>query len=196
MPPLHKYPSRPIAAITISLMNQILFCLLSLFFFSSTSCQNTDGLYDERNYNEVGRDTTVGYLKIYHYKYDTSYTMWKHYIDTIANDNGFWVKRFYHNDLKDGPYESYSNGRLREKGFYRNGKRDGDYIEYQDSGRVDIRGQYRMGKKVGIWEDYYSDGVIFKRVYYSMNGQFQKQEIYHRKTGKLARTEYEESRDY
>jgi antitoxin component YwqK of YwqJK toxin-antitoxin module len=175
--------------------------MLSTCAFLFASYQTLDksltGLYDEKNYYEVRKDTSLGYAIVYHNKLDTSYNMRKNFFDSTYSDTSFIFSRFfYHNDVSEEPYEVYSHGELFYKGLKKTGKDDGEYVKYQDSGRVDIKGTYKLGKKIGVWEDFYPTGVLFKKVYYDNEGNFIKQEIFNRNTGALVRTEKIESQHY
>ena len=53
---------------------------------------------------------------------------------------------------KQGPWESFHyNGKLRQKGSYRNGLREGSWEFFYDNGKILSRGSYRNGIKVGLW---------------------------------------------
>jgi antitoxin component YwqK of YwqJK toxin-antitoxin module len=63
---------------------------------------------------------------------------------------------------KDGPFEDfYPNERLKSRGFYLNGKRDGDW-EFFDkySGDLLVTGNYKDGIKEGIWKEYLGDNRL------------------------------------
>jgi antitoxin component YwqK of YwqJK toxin-antitoxin module len=45
----------------------------------------------------------------------------------------------------------YITGQIKERGFYQNGKRHGNYVYYHESGRVLAQGQYFHDNKVGAW---------------------------------------------
>jgi TonB family protein len=65
-------------------------------------------------------------------------------------------------DLKHGEYQKQTkkNGIAFEKGFYKNGKRDGKWtIKLQGNSRVYSTGKYVAGKKVSQWS-YYYNGLI------------------------------------
>jgi antitoxin component YwqK of YwqJK toxin-antitoxin module len=50
----------------------------------------------------------------------------------------------------EGEYRScYKNGRLRERGAFRNDQRDGEYEAYDRDGRLREKALYRNGKLVG-----------------------------------------------
>ena len=55
----------------------------------------------------------------------------------------------FKNGKKEGPWVDYwSSGRLREKGDYKNGKREGPWVTYLHNGQLVDEGTYKNGKKV------------------------------------------------
>ena len=48
---------------------------------------------------------------------------------------------------------------LRGKGNYKNGKKEGEWVEYYHNGQLFWKGTYRNGKKEGLWVFYYKDGT-------------------------------------
>ena len=49
-----------------------------------------------------------------------------------------------------------------ERGFYKNGKREGSRESYWSNGQLSSKGNYKNGKMEGSWESYYKDGSIWK----------------------------------
>jgi antitoxin component YwqK of YwqJK toxin-antitoxin module len=73
-------------------------------------------------------------------------------------------------EIKDGPFEEfYPNERLKLRGFYLNGKRDGDweFFDEYEGGDLLVTGKYKDGIKEGIWKEYHrSDkGLHFQESY-------------------------------
>ncbi len=58
----------------------------------------------------------------------------------------------------------YENGKLKEKGHYENGLKEGPWIEYYESEYTEeyesFKGNYISGKKVGIWEWCWGGGEL------------------------------------
>ncbi|HEY1112826.1 MAG TPA: hypothetical protein VGE66_04675 [Chitinophagaceae bacterium] len=156
-------------------------------------------LYDERNYKEVSRGSyhelefVITYQNIYEPSY---YIRWVYPDSTYSDSSLMSFKYFYHNDVMDGPKESFTFGKLRARGFLKENKRHGAQVYINEDGYITKWEYYKDGKKSGVWESCNSEWRMYKKVYYDDNGQFVKQEIYDRRTGKLFRTEYEESRGY
>jgi antitoxin component YwqK of YwqJK toxin-antitoxin module len=51
----------------------------------------------------------------------------------------------------------YKNGQIKEKGSFKNDKRDGEYIAYYKNGRVKEKATYSNGKLVGKFLSFGSD---------------------------------------
>jgi antitoxin component YwqK of YwqJK toxin-antitoxin module len=62
---------------------------------------------------------------------------------------------------KDGPWVEYhDNGRLFQKGTYKNGKEHGPWVIYHGNGQLRTKGDYKNGKKVGTpWVEYNDMGT-------------------------------------
>ena len=55
----------------------------------------------------------------------------------------------FKNGKKDGPWVEYhDNGQLFGKGDYKNGKREGPWVTYLHNGQLVDEGTYKNGKKV------------------------------------------------
>ena len=75
-------------------------------------------------------------------------------------------------DTKHGEYskQTKKNGVAFEKGFYKNGKRDGEWtIKIQGVSPVYSTGSYADGKKVGLWTYHYDNKV--DQIYDHTNNQ-------------------------
>ena len=53
------------------------------------------------------------------------------------------------------------------KGNYKDGKKVGKWIWYQDDGTIEMEGNFKDGKTVGKWTWYYSNGQIKMEVFFS-----------------------------
>ena len=90
------------------------------------------------------------------------------------------------------------NGQLKWKGNYKDGKQDGERLEYDDKGQLEYKSNYKEGKKEGESLRYYENGQLYLKsnykdgkkdgetLVYNENGQFEKTKIY--KGGKLIET--------
>ena len=48
----------------------------------------------------------------------------------------------------------------KKQGSFKDGKRDGPWVEYHDNGQLNIRGIYKDGKRYGSWVGYYDSGQL------------------------------------
>jgi len=69
--------------------------------------------------------------------------------DRKGNRQGYW--EFY-----------YTNGKLREKGYYIDDKREGLWKTYREDGSLSIKGVYLNDKVDGLWEIYDRNGDLIK----------------------------------
>jgi TonB family protein len=88
--------------------------------------------------------------------------------------------------LKDGTgsmrfYDK--EGRLAEENNYKNSVEHGEYKSYKD-GILTVEGTYVDGKKQGIWIDYYDSGELYSKITY-LNDEEQGEVFYYRKDGQL-----------
>ncbi len=131
-------------------------------------------------------------------------------VDTFVNDNiliasfingekdGIWegknldgttnFKRSYRNGVQHGMYELFSNGRMQERGNYREGVLDGKFETFLDNGAVAQSGNYTGGKKTDEWYEYYSNNSIKQRSTY-IGGELDSWEAYNEE-GKMWKRMY------
>ena len=75
----------------------------------------------------------------------------------------------YSNNILSGERkEFYSNGRIKSRVNYINGKPDGNYVEYYDKdySKVKSAGEYKDGKREGQWHWYYDTGELKRVIVY------------------------------
>lgn len=71
--------------------------------------------------------------------------------------------------LTDQEYKNFKKGTLnienyvRQRGQYKNGKKDGQWIEYSQPYVLRIEGKYVADKKVGIWLTYKEKGNVIEK---------------------------------
>lgn len=62
------------------------------------------------------------------------------------------MKGFYINGRREGQWTSFfENGMKQSEGFFKNGLRDGKALVYFENGQVYYEGYYKDGKEVGKW---------------------------------------------
>jgi antitoxin component YwqK of YwqJK toxin-antitoxin module len=82
---------------------------------------------------------------------------WKYYHE---NGNLEQEGKYTSREIPDGDWKYYhENGQLYRIESYMDGELDGEYIEYNDSGKVLVKGQYTEGFETGPWEYYIGDVI-------------------------------------
>lgn len=62
------------------------------------------------------------------------------------------MKGFYINGKREGQWVSFfENGQKQSEGFFKNGLRDGKALVYYQNGQLYYEGYYKDGKEVGKW---------------------------------------------
>ena len=70
------------------------------------------------------------------------------------------IKSSFRNGKRDGPWVTYfDTGQLKVKGTYKEGKRDGPWVSYHDNGQLFQKGSYKDGNADGPWVGYMKDGT-------------------------------------
>ena len=69
----------------------------------------------------------------------------------------------FKNGKKEGPWVDYwENGQLKMKGDYRDRGREGPWVSYWENGQLEMKGDYKNGKTEGPWVGYNEDGTVNK----------------------------------
>ena len=104
-------------------------------------------------------------------------------VDDMVKRNGLWYVQFSTTPA-NGQFEIYWNdgvqadGKLRNKGTYKDGKRDGIYEEYHMSnGALWTRVTYKDGKEEGIMEIFSDDGTLRSKCFYAKGKLFECAEV-------------------
>tara|TARA_R100001463_G_scaffold13391_1_gene35729 strand:- start:1734 stop:2192 length:459 start_codon:yes stop_codon:yes gene_type:complete len=63
--------------------------------------------------------------------------------------------------LRNGECKSYYSDGNFDIGFYKDGKREGEWKEYHDNGKLFQVGSYKNGLKEGEFRSYHSSGELF-----------------------------------
>ena len=85
----------------------------------------------------------------------------------------------FKNGKKDGPFVDYwDNGQLESQGTYKNGKMDGPYVSYHDNGQFRAKGTLKDGKREGPWVVYKKDGTVWdkelmEQFYFNQDGKIE-----------------------
>ena len=74
-------------------------------------------------------------------------------------------------EVQDGLVKAtyfYDNGNVQQVGFFKDGKLDGKWISYDESGKLKAVAQYTEGKKTGNWS-YFKNDICTNDVSYDSN---------------------------
>lgn len=131
--------------------------------------------YDDKK-NVVSEGNTVnklrtGIWKYYHKESKTVMTTENYLNDKIVNarkvyfsDGKLAEEVFYKNGLKDGLSKKYSkNGKLLEESIYVNNELQGPYKVFDESGKILIKGQFKKDKKNALWQ-YFENGKLVREM--------------------------------
>ena len=68
---------------------------------------------------------------------------------------------------KEGPFIwYYPNGKIKTKGYYKDGREDGPFEWYYENGILKCEGNYVNGKYDGEWKWYHEDAKLKKKAIY------------------------------
>jgi antitoxin component YwqK of YwqJK toxin-antitoxin module len=152
------------------------YILIILVFITGISCAQKD-MYDLEDYKEIKRgiimvdEVLVPNVIILQNKFDTNYTAKLTYDDTTYTNLS--TTFFYYQGIANGPFKSYTAGRLFVTGYYKQGKREGERIVY-GSHFIRNRQFFKNGLKTGTWEEYDDNGRLKRKTIYDDNGNLKK----------------------
>jgi antitoxin component YwqK of YwqJK toxin-antitoxin module len=102
---------------------------------------------------------------------------WSETMDDLVERNDLYYEKFtnvpftgkvtgeeqgsFKNGKREGAWvEYFENGQLKSNGHYKNGKYEGAWVFYYESGQLYTRGNYKNSKLKGAWVSYYENGQI------------------------------------
>ncbi len=86
-------------------------------------------------------------------------------------------------DIEEGYFEWFhSNGKLKHKGNYENGKQIGEHLWYVENGGIEAIENYKDGQLSGAYEEYYPNGKLMDKTSF-INGLQNGWSIYYREDG-------------
>jgi len=103
---------------------------------------------------------------------------WSETMDDLVERNDLYYEKFtnvpftgkvtgeeqgsFKNGKREGAWvEYFENGQLKSNGHYKNGKYEGAWVFYYESGQLYARGNYKNSKLKGAWVSYYENGQIW-----------------------------------
>ena len=68
------------------------------------------------------------------------------------------------------------------------GKEEGEYLQYYETGQLEVKGNYKDGMAVGEWLEYWDNGKLWIKVNYK-DGKKEGKQLVYDKGGKLKTTQ-------
>ena len=81
------------------------------------------------------------------------------------------ISTAFNQDRREGEFRRYHpiTGQLVEKGAYRNGQPEGEWMSYFPSGKLSMKSNYRAGNREGDLQTYFENGQPDRRAHYAGN---------------------------
>jgi antitoxin component YwqK of YwqJK toxin-antitoxin module len=93
--------------------------------------------------------------------------------DNIATGNSY--QPVFSHSLHHGLFMNfYSNGMVKDSGYYKDGLRQGVWIHYDSGKEIKEKGTYHQGIRVGEWRYYNTSGKLEQLTVYSKSGKVKK----------------------
>ena len=74
-------------------------------------------------------------------------------MEDLVYRDGLYYKKF-----TNVPFTGKTTGEMQ--GTFRNGEKDGPWVEYHDNGQLSWKATYKNGELDGPWEGYHKDGTV------------------------------------
>jgi antitoxin component YwqK of YwqJK toxin-antitoxin module len=169
----------------MKILIQLFLCFCGLNGFTQTKIRITSPLNSQSDYQlENISDTT--FIEISHKEdmgawYGQSYKIKSCAPDgkyEVYVDSNLELAAFTKRNQKDSIWTSYySSGRIRSIQTYKDGKANGERIDYHKNGVISYQGVYRNDKPIGISTTYFETGKVQAKSY-SVEGIPVKQEVF------------------
>ena len=98
-------------------------------------------------------------------------------MDDLVEREGLYYKKF-----TDVPFTGKTTG--QKQGTFKNGNREGPWIEYWTNGRLKYKGFYKNGNREGPWVGYHKNRQLFSKGNYK-NGEKEGSEVWYYENGQL-----------
>ena len=85
-------------------------------------------------------------------------------------------------------FKYYPSGKLRNKSFFKDGKKEGESLSYYENGKLKKKILYKNGVRNGEAAEYYESGIIKQKAYF-INDKLEKENLYYDEKGNLTKTE-------
>ncbi len=91
-------------------------------------------------------------------------------LELVSKDKALYFKQIQKKRNKSIVVFSYKNGNPYREYTYKNGKKNGKFLEFYETGELKIEGSYSNNLKNGVWKVYYKKGKIKEKGKYN-NGE-------------------------
>lgn len=100
----------------------------------------------------------------------------KTYYFEYGVESGRWEEGLTSYEYVDGKKNGkwikyYQSGNLRGEGYYEDGMKTGVWIENYENGNIKSTGSYKKGRQIGQWLSFYKNGIVKKEQNYNDNGR-------------------------
>lgn len=145
----------------------------------------TTTIYNILNKRLNGESKYLVYGKIGHTMNFVDGKLYGAYTSYHSNGN-IYKQCTYENDMLEGVYNSYhTNGYLNKTVFYKNDIPEGELKTYHDNGQLSTIGNLVYGNRVGEWIDYNELGKINRKTVYKSGLYYDVEYYYYNDEGKL-----------
>ena len=96
-----------------------------------------------------------------------------------------YIQAHFAKGMYDGKYELYKYNKLVEKGEYKEGRKNGTWIEYYSDGAIKSEKPFSNGKVNGVHKSYYTDGKPESVKGYKDGVEHGVEQRWHWETGKM-----------
>ncbi|MBK7762182.1 MAG: TonB family protein [Bacteroidetes bacterium] len=138
------------------------YLLIVCFLFIQLVAKSQDTIY----YDEKWKVTKAKNYSFYRVKKDIDHGGYS-VKDYFRNGTLQMEGHFSGDDIREGLFNYfYANGKLQSKGDYLHNKKNGEWVNYSDSGIIVNIGKYKLDQKEGEWKYYYRNGNLYETLFY------------------------------
>ncbi len=172
--------------------NTIGIFIMLLFVVVGYSQNDTATIYVDFNRKEVSKDKAKYISK--QFNKDEKWVVNNYYLSGELQMKGACKSKKY--IKRHGAFTYYyKNGNLKSKGNYKNNKKDGNWISWEQTGKIHEKGEYKKGEFDGIIYWYYEDLLCSEEKY--KDDKMVKYTFYDEEGNKLPEnTTYEQKPEY
>jgi len=146
---------------------KIVFVLIFFIF----SCNENEKPETTKRIIDCGTLNINGNIYGFHEAYNTNGTPFTGECNLISGGKTLEIRN-YKNSQRDGDWTGfYESGKLKYKGFCKDGELHGPYVSYFENGEdIESKGEFNNGMMHGNWTIYISPNVVKEELIYN-NGE-------------------------